>query len=141
MRIAMKNPSEARKGGRKKDVDDSKKTILIYSPDLNLCFSLSSLFQDRYNVITTTNAAMLETSIKHYSADLLIVDGAPSEKMLGQLADLKRFNRNLPIIMLYVYSPSTSQLESIFRDHVDSVFYKPFDITALSKRIGDLLSA
>ncbi len=137
----MKNSSEARRSRRKKEVDDSKKTVLIYSPDLNLCFSLSSLFQDRYNVITTTNIAMLETSIKHYSANLLIVDGVPSEKMLGQLDDLKRFNRNLPIIMLYVYSSNANQLESTVRDHVDSVFYKPFDIASLSKRIGDLLSA
>jgi len=135
----MKNSSEARKRRRKKEVVDSKTTVLIYSPDLNLCFSLSSLFQDRYNVITTTNFAMLETSIKDYSASLLIVDGAPSEKMLGQLDELKRFNKNLPIILLYVYSSKANQFESSVRDHVDSVFYKPFDIASLSKRIDDLL--
>ena len=92
-------------------------------------------------MITTTNMAMLETSIKHYSANLLIVDGVPSEKMLAHLDKLKRLNRDLPIIMLYVYSPNANQFESSVRDHVDSVFYKPFDIASLSKRIGDLLSA
>jgi len=135
----MKNPSEARQGGQKKEVDDSKRTILIYSPDLNLCFSLSSLFQDRYNVITTTNMAMLETSIKHYSSNLLVMDGVPSEKMLEQIDDLKRLNRNLPIILLYVYNSKANQFESSVREHVDSVFYKPFDIGSLSKRIDDLL--
>ena len=140
MGIAMKNPSGARKGGRKKEADNPKKTILIYSPDLNLCFSLSSLFQDRYNVITTTNAGMLETSVKHYAADLLILDCVPSEETLAHLDYLKGFNRGFPIIMLYVYNPKGNQFESRVRDVVDSVFYKPFDIALLSKRIGDLLS-
>ena len=137
----MKKTSDARKGGRRMEADDPKKTILIYCSDLNLCFSLSSLFQDRYNVITTTNVAMLETSVEHYSPNLVIVDDAPSERMLGQLDDLRRFNRDLPIIMLYVYSSNANQFESSVRDHVDSVFYKPFDITSLSRRIDDLLSA
>ena len=66
-------------------LDETKKTILIYSPDLNFCFSLSMLFQDRYNVITTTNPSMLETFVTHSAANLLIMDASPSEKMLERL--------------------------------------------------------
>lgn len=120
-------------------VDETKKTILIYSPDLNFCFSLSMLFQDRYNVITTTNPGMLETFVGEYAADLVVVDAVPSEKMIERLDGLKALNNCLPIIMIYVYSQKEIMLDSTIRRHVDSVFYKPFDVADMSKRIAELL--
>lgn len=121
-------------------VDEKKKTILIYSPDLNFCFSLSMLFQNKFNVITTTNPSTLESFVMHYSANLLIVDASPSTKMLQQLHALKELNSDIPVIMLYVYSAKELLLDRDVRQEVDSVFYKPFDLTAVSKRINDLLS-
>lgn len=120
-------------------VDEEKKTILIYSPDLNFCFSLSMLFQNRYNVITTTDATMLEKFVANYAANLVIVDAAPTEKMLERLQKVKASNPTVPIIMLYVYSPKEEQLDRAARQNVDSVFYKPFDLPAMSKRISELL--
>ncbi len=122
-------------------VEEGKKTILIYSPDLNFCFSLSMLFQDRYNVITTTNVGMLHSFVSHYSANLLIMDAAPSEKIIDHVHAIKDFNKRLPIIMLYVYSPKEASLDSRIRQEIDSVFYKPFDLAAVSKRIDELLPA
>jgi response regulator RpfG family c-di-GMP phosphodiesterase len=120
-------------------VDESKKTILIYSPDLNFCFSLSMLFQDRYNVITTTNSSMLEELVVHYAASLLIVDASPSDKLIRLLHHVKELNVSLPIIMLYVFSPKESNLDTEARREVDAVFYKPFDLAAMSRRINELL--
>lgn len=122
------------------NAEAAKRTILIYSPDLNFCFSLSMLFQDRYNVVTTTNAGMLETSVEHYAADLVIVDAVPSEKMLERLETVKKRNDRLPVIMLYVYSPRDAALDAAIRQRVDSVIYKPFDIADMAKRIAELLS-
>ncbi|MDL1894553.1 hypothetical protein FBQ87_16945 [Sphingobacteriales bacterium CHB3] len=120
-------------------MDEKKKTILIYSPDLNFCFSLSMLFQDRYNVITTTSSSMLEELVTHYAASLLIVDASPTEKLIRLLHHVKELNTDLPIIMVYVYSTKDSGLDAIARNEVDSVFYKPFDLSAMSKRINELL--
>jgi DNA-binding response OmpR family regulator len=122
-------------------VEEGKKTILIYSPDLNFCFSLSMLFQDRYNVVTTTSAAMLETFVTSYAPSLLILDASPTEKMLERLRAVKHVSATLPIIMLYVFSPKESSLEKDVRSEVDAVFYKPFDLSAVSKRISELLPA
>lgn len=122
-----------------KAVDEKKKTILIYSPDLNFCFSLSMLFQDRYNVITTTNPGMLHSFVTHYAANLLIVDASPTEKLLDRIHTLRDASKDLPIIMLYVFSPKEAALDTALRDEVDSVFYKPFDLAAVSQRISELL--
>ncbi|MEO8166936.1 MAG: hypothetical protein ABI623_01725 [bacterium] len=121
-------------------VDEKKKTILIYSPDLNFCFSLAMLFQNKFNVITTTDPLTIESFVVHYSANLLIVDAVPSEKMREQMHALKQLNHELPIIALYVYSSRGAHLDQDVRKVVDSVFYKPFDLPAVSKRINDLLS-
>jgi hypothetical protein len=43
--------------------------------------------------------------------------------------------------MLYVYSAKEVQLDQTARQHVDSVFYKPFEINVVSKRIEELLAS
>jgi DNA-binding response OmpR family regulator len=131
--------TESKQSGRP-DVDEQKKTIIIYSPDLNFCFSLSMVFQDRYNVITTTNLGMLEKFVSVYSADLVIVDAVPTEKLIERIDGLKVTNPELPVIVLYVYSAKDVALDRAIRAHVDSVFYKPFEISAVSQRIDELLS-
>ena len=120
--------------------EETKKTILIYSPDLNFCFSLSMLFQDQYNVVTTTDIDMIGTMGINYSAGLLIVDAVPSEKLIGQLRELRATRPHLPVIILYVYSAKETCLDRTIREHVDSVFYKPFEIAAVTRRVEELLS-
>jgi DNA-binding NtrC family response regulator len=139
----MQVPAEASKGKHIQPLlteeDGSKKTILIYSPDLNFCFSLSMLFQNRYNVSTTTNLGMLETFLANYSADLVMIDAFPSAKIIQTLEGLKELKQHLPIIMLYVYNSKDVAMDKAIREHVNSVFYKPFDISSVSKRVEELL--
>jgi DNA-binding response OmpR family regulator len=141
----MQVPAETSKGKQSQPLlseeDGTKKTILIYSPDLNFCFSLSMLFQNRYNVSTTTNLGMLETFLANYSADLVMIDAFPSTKIMQTLEGLKELKRHLPIIMLYVYNSKDVGMDRAIRGHVDSVFYKPFDISVVSKRIEELLQS
>ncbi|MRR37541.1 hypothetical protein EG829_23375 [bacterium] len=122
------------------EVDEAKKTLVIYSPDLNFCFSLSMVFQDRYNVVTTTSLTTLEKSVSHYTADLVVVDADPSEKMIQRIDRLRESNRGIPVILLYVYNAREGTLDRAVRSHVDSVFYKPVEINAVSRRIDELLA-
>jgi DNA-binding NtrC family response regulator len=141
----MQVPAEAGKEKQTRPLvsgeDGTKKTILIYSPDLNFCFSLSMLFQNRYNVSTTTNLGMLETFLANYSADLVMIDAFPSTKIIQTLEGLKELKRHLPIIMLYVYNSREVGLDEAIRGHVDSIFYKPFDISVVSRRVEELLES
>lgn len=120
--------------------DETRKTIVIYSPDLNFCFSLSMVFQDRYNVVTTTSLTTLEKSVAHYCAHLLVVDADPSEKMIQRIDRLREANRGIPVILLYVYNAREGTLDRAVRSHIDSVFYKPVEISAVSRRIDELLA-
>jgi DNA-binding response OmpR family regulator len=119
---------------------ETKKTIILYSPDLNFCFSLSMLFQDRFNVITTTNLGMLDRLVADYAADLVLVDAVPSEKLIERLVGLRSVSSKLPIIVLYVYNSKEMDLDKTIREHVDSVFYKPLEVAPISRRIEELLT-
>lgn len=143
MRIVVSMAHQAETDGRLVPAGEGvrKKSILIYSPDLNFCFSLSMLFQDRYTVSTTTNLSMLETFVANYAADLVIIDAVPSARIIERLDGLRGANQRLPIIMLYVYSAKEVQIDQTARQHVDSVFYKPFEINVVSKRIEELLAS
>lgn len=121
-------------------VEEGKRTILIYSPDLNFCFSLSMLFQDRYNVITTTSIGSLDKFVSDYSADLVLIDAVPSEKLLQRIEALKQLKADLPLIMLYVYNGKDVRLDQDLRKQVAAVFYKPFEVTAVSQKIQEILT-
>lgn len=121
--------------------DRERKTILIFSPDLNLCFSLSSLFQDRYHAVTTTNIATFEKLATCFGADLAIVDEVPSDFLIGRLDALGAGCPKIPVIMLYVYNGRDVALDRAIRSRVDSVFYKPVEISVVSKRIDEILTA
>lgn len=121
------------------DDDSGRRLIIIYSPDLNFCFSLSMLFQDRYNVMTTTSLSMLEDMVIQHTTDLLILDAVPSAKIIERLDRLKE--ASVPIIMLYVYSPKGTPFEPAIRCRVDAVFYKPFDIADVARRVDELLES
>ena len=136
-----KGNSHGVNGGARVDKQaGDKKTILIFSPDLNLCFSLFMLFQDRFHVVTTTNLATVVSLAVEHTADLLIVDAVPSERLISTLDSLKSARGCLPVIMLYVYNTREAALDRAIRDHVDSVFYKPVEISAVSGRIERLLA-
>ena len=122
------------------DGAQQKKSILIYSPDLNFCFSLSMLFQDRYIVSTTTNLAMLETFAANSAADLVVIDAVPSAQILERLDSLRETRQCLRILMLYVYNAKDTEFDQRVRNHVDTVFYKPFDVNTVSQRIEELLT-
>jgi DNA-binding NtrC family response regulator len=118
---------------------ERKKTILIYSPDLNFCFSLSTVFQDRYEVVTTTDPDFLDSFTTHYATDLVVVDADPSNRMITRFQAMKKRNENIPILVLYVYGPKGVEMDRAIRQHVDAVLYKPFDVDAITERIHQLL--
>jgi DNA-binding NarL/FixJ family response regulator len=136
---AIGEPGPELKGSAGKERE--RKTILIFSPDLSLCFSLSSLFQDRYHAVTTTNIATFERLATCFGADLAIVDEIPSDFLIGRLEALGAGRPKIPVIMLYVYNGKDVALDRAIRSRVDSVFYKPVEISVVSKRIDEILAA
>lgn len=138
--VAIPAELDREQGARPAGIHADKKTILIYSPDLNFSFSLSMVFQDRYNVVTTSNPTMLESFASTYNADLAIVDAVPSDRIMQQIDGLKALRGKLPVIMTYVYDAREVRLDSAARVHTDAVLYKPFEADSVLSQVECLLS-
>jgi len=122
-----------------KDQFHPKRTILIYSPDMNFCFSLAGFFQDRYDVITTTDPKLLGPLSMIRSASLVIVDEEPSIGTIERLRELRTINSRMPVIMLYVFDPRGGEMEKAVRDLVNLVFYKPLNVHEVSGSVRELI--
>jgi response regulator RpfG family c-di-GMP phosphodiesterase len=115
-----------------------KKTLLMYSPDASLCMCFSMLYQDNYNVVTTTDIVRLGRLTRSHPPDVLVVDAEPSEELLSQLQAAKRIRCDLPILLFYVFDSREGSMDERVRSHVDTVFYKPFDIQNVSRRLEEI---
>jgi DNA-binding response OmpR family regulator len=118
---------------------ERKKTVFVFTSDLDFGFSLSTLFQDRYRVVTATDPEMIETFLDHYKAELFIVDSLPSEEMIHHLQRLKAQQANVPVIVLYMFHPREDEHDLDIRKLVDYVIYKPLDLCDLRGKVEELL--
>lgn len=117
------------------------KTILLFSPDIDFCASFRMLFQDRYHIVTTTDASMLETSVRALEPELLIADTFPTDRMKRRFSLMKKEDQDLRIMLLYVPPLEDYRLREALRSFVDASFSKPIDLTEISRCIEELVAA
>lgn len=113
--------------------------ILFFSPDLNLCTSLLMFFNDKYAVTTTTDFTSLNSIVKSTSFDLIIIDSEPDIKIENLCKQISDSPNPVPIILTYVYTSKLKQIEEKIKKYVTAIFYKPFDIFEVSKKIESIL--
>jgi len=119
--------------------DESMKTILIYSQDMTFCTSLLMLFEEQFRVTTTTDIEMLKNLVGVSSVNLVIIDAPPSKTTEQLCQYIKLINNDISIILLYVFRKQSQLWEEKQHAYVDAVFYKPFDIACVSKKVSDFL--
>ena len=116
------------------------KKVLFYSPDFSLCYSLLIYLQDKYNVTSSTDFNVLSSLAENSDFDLFIIDSEPNPKLEKLCSDIKKSSPNLKIVLTYVYSKKNSDAENRIRDYISTVFYKPFDLTDITKTIPDIIT-
>lgn len=116
------------------------KKIIFYSPDFTFNLSLLMYLQSNYNITTTTNIEDLKAISSSFSCDLIILDTQPSINIETLCKELKEFNPKTPIILLYVFDNKLKFLDENIRKYVNSVFYKPFDLDSVTRKLSTLTS-
>lgn len=117
------------------------KSVVIYSPDFSLCYSLLMFLQSHYKVVATTNIDAVSAMIRNSSADLIILDSEPDKSIQSLINELQTLNNTTPIILTYVYNSRLSLLEANIKCKVKEIFYKPFDLNEISSRIPMLIGS
>lgn len=117
---------------------EEQQAIVLYSPDMDYCMSLRLLFQDRYNMITTTDVNMLVTIVNAFQPDLVIIDALPTERMRRRVEMMKRANAAMRVMFFYTQRFADSDVHEFLRTSVDAVFSKPVDLAEITERIREL---
>lgn len=116
------------------------KKIILYSTDPAINLSLILYLKDKYFVTTTTDKNDLEKIINSSNYDAVLLDIEPSEQAERLCKNLKLFNRNVPIILIYVYREKKKEFDMSIRKYIDFVFYKPFDIKDMSSELSYIMN-
>lgn len=116
--------------------DESKRTIVLYSPDTDFCVSLRMLFQETYNIVTTTEPDIMMMLVKSFKPDVVIVDSLPTAKMQERFALMRKFHPGVHIMIFYASSMESNIHHELIRQSVDAAFSKPIDLTEVMKSIS-----
>jgi DNA-binding response OmpR family regulator len=121
--------------------DLKRKRIVILSSDATLGLSLSLFFENVYNVVSTSEAEVVENALESNMVDLLIVDVGPFDTdLLNLVGSIRKKNSDLPVIVMYVYQEKIRKFEDTLRSQVNMIFYKPVDLSQVSNEIRVLLA-
>jgi DNA-binding response OmpR family regulator len=115
------------------------KSILFYSPDLNLCASLLMFFNEKYAVTTTTDLSVLENIFNSTHFDLLVIDSEPTDAIIDLCKTVQEKHPNTSVISTYVYTNKFCDKESVLKNFVDIIFYKPIDLFEVSQKIDRMM--
>lgn len=117
---------------------EDRQAIVLYSPDMDYCMSLRLLFQDRYNMITTTDVNMVVTIVNAFQPDLVIIDALPTQRMRHRVELMKRNNADLRVMFFCTQRFPDQEIHDFIHTSVDAVFSKPVDLTEITDRIQEL---
>lgn len=116
------------------------KSVVIYSPDFSLCYSLLMFLQSHYKVVATTNLDAVSATMQNSCVDLVIIDSEPNDLIQDIVRKLKTVNPETPIVLTYVYSSKYSASENKIKKSIREIFYKPFDLNEISNKIPFLIN-
>ncbi len=115
------------------------KSILFFSPDLNLCASLLMYFGDKYSVTTTTNIDLIEPILEKLAFDLLVIDGEPDDQVVELCKKMQVQRPHFRVILTYVYTTKFKDREAAIKNYIEAVFYKPIDLYEVAQKIERLM--
>ena len=103
-----------------------------------MCYSLLMYLQDKFNVTTTTDIEVVKSLLPKSDFDIILLDTEPSKEIQEICMSVQSVKRVVPIILTYVYQNHIKELDSKIRPFVNSVFYKPFDLTEVANKLATL---
>lgn len=123
--------------------NDNKPKILIVEDNLQISTFISGVLKSDYQILTAENGRAGLTIASSFIPDLIIAD--EMMPIMSGFEMIKRLKQNprlasVPIIMLTAKSDNRTENESI-KHGVDVFMSKPFEPSALTGRISQLLKA
>lgn len=119
---------------------NANNTVLLFSPDLDLCTSLTLLLQNRFRIVTTTQFEFVHKIVDTLKPHILIADLTPSEKLVDSISRLKTDVPSLKIILFLDSWINYKKIESSLMKIADAIFYQPIDLIEINKKLDLLIN-
>jgi DNA-binding response OmpR family regulator len=120
-------------------IREQMKTIVMYSPDVDLCMSLTLYFQDKFVVVTTTDGNTLPALVETYHPGLVIADALPTRWILRLFDEWKEKHPETRVMLFRVWRYEDRKREAAIHKSIDFVLYKPIDIDFVAQIVNGLL--
>jgi hypothetical protein len=117
-----------------------KKTVLVFSPDVDVARNLSLLLENEFNVICESQLHRLSERILQTSPALILADVYPlPSDIRNLLIVLEKRPVGVLAVLLHVYRNWAPHIEDAIHKVADVVFYKPVNVELVAKQIALLL--
>ena len=115
-------------------------TIVLFSPDMDFCMSLRLLYQEKYEIVTTTDPEMILDLVASFHPDLVILDAFPTNPMRRRFKEIKKEYPAAQIMVFYASQFNDRGVREVLRTSVDAAFSKPIDLNEVTERIYGLIT-
>jgi hypothetical protein len=110
----------------------------MYSPDVDLCMSLTLYFQDKYVIVTTTDGNTLPALVEMYHPALVIADALPTNWILSLFDTWKKEYPEIHVMLFRAWRYEDRKREAAIHKSIDHVVYKPIDIELVAHIVHEL---
>lgn len=118
-----------------------RKILIIDDDEVQLMLQRSLLANEGYTVYTTADGPQGITLFRTHRPDLVLLDiGLPSLSGIEVLKEIRRIDEKAKVIVITGYASVESAVLALRTGALDYV-RKPYDVKALIKKIGHVLSA
>jgi DNA-binding response OmpR family regulator len=138
VRVVLQAMERHTAGASARVSNQTMKTIVMYSPDVDLCMSLTLYFQDKYVVVTTTDGNTLPTLVETYRPSLVIADALPTSWILRLFDVWKEERPEMRVMLFRVWRYEDRKREAAIQKSIDYVLYKPIDIDFVAHIVNGL---
>lgn len=138
MRVGVRANDPQTEGASAGVREQIMRTIVMYSPDVDLCMSLTLYFQDKYVVVTTTDGNTLPTLVDTYHPSLVIADALPTSWILKLFDSWKEMYPETRVMLFRVWRYDDRKREEEIHKSIDFVLYKPIDIDFVAHIVNGL---
>ena len=110
----------------------------MYSPDVDLCMSLTLYFQNRYTIVTTMDGNMLPALVETHHPLLVIADALPTSWILQLFDSWKHKHPDMRVMLFRVWRYDDRKREAAIHKSINYVVYKPIDIDFVAGIVNEL---
>lgn len=118
-----------------------KKKILVIDKDFDICKGIREFLTDDYEIYLECGKGDVMEKVIGHKIDLIITDiELPNGDIYKFMSRVKSMSTKIPIVLMYVCFDYSGGMEDYVRTLADAIFFKPFDLQKLKKKIDELLN-